>query len=354
MSKVSIVVPMYNSEDYLDDCLKTIQNQTYTDIEVLMMNDGSDDNTKNIALKYSETDKRFKYFEHSNMGQGLSRNRGIALAEGDYIAFADSDDIVDFEMVSQLVDKITQTNTDVVAGEIIHILLNGNKKVYRDYSSLRNKIVTEIEAEEFYRDYVFNGLYSPHPVAKLFKTSLLKENNIRFGDNKKMFAEDRYFRLISLLYIKSISFIDRPVYYYIQRDESHSRTIQPDVIKKQLHMAHEYETHGRSALTRQVSALVLFSGITRQIRNIIDSKSGYREFSNIINNYRKNSYFSNKLMDLYKFETYNLYLNKKRKYIILVVAYLEKMKLVKISNVFMYFVQWVKIKKQKAFSNNNE
>lgn len=346
MSKVSIIIPMFNSEEFLDECLNSIRNQSYKNIEVLMMNDGSKDNTKEIAQKFADTDKRFKYFEHPNMGQGLSRNRGIELSTGDYLLFVDADDYIHTDSVKLLLERIYETSTDVACGEMVRLQVDGTQKLYRSFDAIQDKVVTNINSEEFYREFIFTGDYSPHPVAKLFRASLIKKNNIVFADNKRVHAEDRYFQILSLLHIESISFIAEPVYYYIERPGSHSQTAQLNTLEKQLQMVKDYDEHVHSDLHSKVSSLMLFSGVLGQISNIVNAGSDYSTFKNIMENLRQDPYFKNKMLDLYNYKSYQLHSNKKLRYFVLAVSILEKLKLDKLSNRFIYLVQKTRIQAQ--------
>ena len=91
---ISVIVPVYNVEKYLEECLDSIQNQTFSNIEIILVNDGSSDNSKEICKKYCEQDNRFKLINQTNQGQSVARNTGVAASKGEFIAFVDSDDII--------------------------------------------------------------------------------------------------------------------------------------------------------------------------------------------------------------------------------------------------------------------
>ena len=109
---ISIIVPIYNAEKYLNKCIDSIINQTKKELEIILINDGSTDNSETIIKKYD--DKRIKYFKNKNQGIGKTRNFGIDKATGKYIMFLDSDDFFELDMVSNLIQKIDETNADVV------------------------------------------------------------------------------------------------------------------------------------------------------------------------------------------------------------------------------------------------
>ena len=110
---VSIIVPIYNTERYLAECLESIRKQTYTDIECILVNDGSTDASKKICKRFCELDSRFQLIDKNNEGVSKARNIGIEKATGKYIQFTDSDDILDICMIEKLVKKIKEDETEV-------------------------------------------------------------------------------------------------------------------------------------------------------------------------------------------------------------------------------------------------
>ncbi len=115
---VSIIVPVYNVEKYIEKCILSIINQTYTNLEIIIVNDGSLDHSENIIKEYISKDNRIKYIKRENGGLGAARNTGIENATGKYIAFVDSDDWIDPEMYSVLWQKAYECDADVVCCEI--------------------------------------------------------------------------------------------------------------------------------------------------------------------------------------------------------------------------------------------
>ena len=133
--KVSIIVPVYNTEEYLDRCIASIVRQTYINIEILLVNDGSTDSSGSICKKWAERDSRIVYIEQENAGQGIARTKGITRAQGEYIIFVDSDDFVELDLVSEAYKKISELAADVCVyshnkidncGQVYPTPLNGN------------------------------------------------------------------------------------------------------------------------------------------------------------------------------------------------------------------------------------
>lgn len=113
---ISVVVPIYNVEKYLRQCLDSIQNQTYQNFECLLINDGSPDNSADICREYVEKDSRFKYFEKENGGLSDARNYGIRQSKGSYLTFVDSDDWLENDALQQLYDALKKENADISIG----------------------------------------------------------------------------------------------------------------------------------------------------------------------------------------------------------------------------------------------
>ena len=112
--KVSIVVPIYNVESYLERCIQTLLNQTLKDIEIILIDDGSPDHCPQICNEYAQKDSRIKVIHKKNAGLGYARNSGLEIARGKYLAFVDSDDYVEANMYEILYNKIKDSNSDVV------------------------------------------------------------------------------------------------------------------------------------------------------------------------------------------------------------------------------------------------
>ena len=125
--KVSIIVPTYNVENYIEDCLDSLVNQTLQDIEIIVINDGSTDNTLENILKYSTKDKRIKVLYQKNAGPSAARNKGLEAATGEYVAFVDADDWISPNYMENLYREITQNNCDIAVSSVIRKGKHKNK-----------------------------------------------------------------------------------------------------------------------------------------------------------------------------------------------------------------------------------
>ena len=201
--KVSIIAPIYNSSKYLEKCLDSIINQTYPDIEIILINDGSTDNSLDIIKKYQEKNKNIILYNIENHGQGYARNLGIKKCQGDYIMFVDSDDYVDTDIVSKLIKNISDSE---VALCDMYEVINGHNNYYSSYHIFGN-------------DQISFMLSEPGPVAKLYKKDLLKE--ALFMEN--VYYEDLAFTPVVSLGVNKVSYVKEALYYYVQHEDSTMR-----------------------------------------------------------------------------------------------------------------------------------
>lgn len=208
MPKVSIIVPVYNVEKYIEKCLETLVNQTLQDIEIIIVNDGSKDNSKEIIKKYIEKyPEKIVYLEKENGGLSDARNFGIPYAKGEYIAFLDSDDYVELNMYEDMYKIAKDENSDMVECDFIWEYPNKSKvdigEIYHGKHEMLEKV----------RVVAWN---------KLIKKSILNETKIQFP--KGFRYEDVEFTYKLLPYLNTVSFLKKPCVHYIQRDNSISNT----------------------------------------------------------------------------------------------------------------------------------
>lgn len=210
--KISVIVPVYNVEQYLRDCLESLVNQSFSDIEVIIINDGSTDGCQEIIAEYNKYN-RFRIFHQENKGLGFTRNRGLELARGKYIAFLDSDDYLPNDAYEKMHDFAESTNADIVIGKVIRFNSH-SKKEYSPYGHEsvfcdNSPRVTNIEEIP---KIIHNGIVAN----KLFKRDLIKNNNIRFPIN--VHYEDTFFSLSAFNVSNNIGIIPDFVYYWRIRE----------------------------------------------------------------------------------------------------------------------------------------
>lgn len=213
MYKISVIIPVYNVERYLSKCLDSVCNQTLDDIEIICIDDGSTDNSLNILKEYSSKDSRIKIISKENGGQAVARNIGIERSQGEYVAFIDSDDFIEPTMLEKLYSASENSNLDISmckiatynnqTGEIKENVWYYMLGVFRDFEK---EIFTHKDTKEFTCNIAVT------PFNKIYKTSLLKENNIRFPEG--LIFEDEKFFYDVYLRAKKVAIIDEFLYYY--------------------------------------------------------------------------------------------------------------------------------------------
>lgn len=218
MSKlVSIIVPIYKVENYLKKCIDSIISQTYKNIEILLIDDGSPDDCGAICDEYAKKDKRIKVIHKKNGGLSDARNYGIEASRGDYIMFIDSDDYISKNMCKILLKNALENNADIVTCNFKEIYLNNIEKVNKQSQRERINVVSNIEA--IYKYFIKNDLDMNVVWNKIYKRNLFfGENKIRFPVGK--LHEDDYIVCKLYYYANKIVIINDVLYYYIRRFDS--------------------------------------------------------------------------------------------------------------------------------------
>ncbi|MBQ7141179.1 MAG: glycosyltransferase family 2 protein [Bacilli bacterium] len=226
MTKVSAIIPVYNSEQYLDKCIQSILNQTLKEFELIIINDGSTDNSHEIILKY-EDDERVKYFKRKNHGIGNTRNFGIDKATSEYICFIDSDDFIHESMFENMYNRCVNDNLDFLVCDYYHYLENSQSIQRFDIPSFENTTLNE--SPNLLLDINMG------PCNKFIKRELFDDKNMRFPENIKY--EDM--PLVVKLLDKSdlIGKINEPLCYFMVHDNSETTTMDERIfdIFKVLH-----------------------------------------------------------------------------------------------------------------------
>lgn len=204
MPKVSVIVPIYNVEKYLEKCINSLLSQTLKDIQIILVNDGSKDNSGNIAKEYEKNNKdRVIYVEKANGGLSDARNYGLKYATGNFIAFLDSDDYIEKNAYEEMYNKAIEEDADYVECDFIWEFPN-KTRVDKQYPYKNKK-----EMLSFVRVVAWN---------KLIKRQLITDNNLEFP--KGLRYEDVEFTYKLIPFINKFAYIDKPFIHYVQREGS--------------------------------------------------------------------------------------------------------------------------------------
>lgn len=215
MPKISIIVPVYNVEKYLKDCIESILNQTFKDFELILVNDGSTDNSLEICKYYKKIDSRILIIDKNNGGLSSARNAGLGIAKGDYIAFVDSDDYIHPQMYEILYHEIIKQKADVSMCDF--------KKVYElDRRLLEQKFITYKESHVLNNKEALSQLGEQNAVTyiiacnKLYASRVFED--IRFKD--RIVHEDEYIIHRVLYKLNKLVYVKEKLYFYLQREGS--------------------------------------------------------------------------------------------------------------------------------------
>lgn len=245
MPKISIIVPIYNSEEYLKECLNSLVNQTFKDIEIICVNDGSTDNSLEIVKHFAEKDSRIKVINQENKGQSAARNAGLKIASGEWITFIDSDDYIDLNTYER---ALTVSNVDVICFgiEVYGDNLYAARQADNDYYKIKYKNLVHLNNKI--------RIHTDVSVCdKLFRKEIIDNYGINFPEG--MHFEDAEFYWKYILCCKTANYIDKYFYHYRRREDSimhnafHKSGIAIEhlyIIKNLYHFTQKYDLYSQN------------------------------------------------------------------------------------------------------------
>lgn len=229
MPLVSVIIPTYNSKGTIKRCVLSVLNQTLTEIEIIIIDDGSVDDTQNVLAPLVKQDNRITVIQTEHAGQGLARNIGLKAARGKYIGFVDADDAICESMYENLLSKAEKHNADVAQCNIINVF---DESKYVPRLLKLNAVVNVDDRNKYFDKYLFEARHSFECCNKLIRNDFLKDNNILFKSNDEIFSEDLLFNLELAASLNTIVFTEEPCYCYYQYSDSHSKINNIEKIKK--------------------------------------------------------------------------------------------------------------------------
>lgn len=207
---VSVIIPVYNVEKYLEQCLDSIINQTLKDIEIICVDDGSTDRSLEILQEYKEKDNRIKVLTQKNLYAGVARNTGLKVATGKYLSFLDSDDFFELNMLEEMYNKAEKDNSDIVICGW-HNYDNNLQKVIKDFRISYKYVEKSPFSPYDFRKELFD-ICKPNPWTKLFRHQFFIDNNLYFEDC--ICCNDITCICLSMVLAKKISIVDKCFIYY--------------------------------------------------------------------------------------------------------------------------------------------
>lgn len=214
MVKISVIVPVYNSASYIRACLDSLVNQKFKDMEIIIVNDGSTDNSKEIINGYIEKNKFISLYSVTNHGQSYARNYGLSKATGEYISFVDSDDYVSLDLYYEINKKLKNNKYDIILFGYNAVDKDKNILFSKNYDFDNKNNVSDIE-------YL---LSDPCPWNKIYKKSFL--DKVKFKLPEGIIYEDYCYIPTLIKYNPCISYVDKNLYYYVYSDSSTMRNVE--------------------------------------------------------------------------------------------------------------------------------
>lgn len=213
MTKLSIIVPVYNVEKYLPKCLESLIKQTLNDIEIICVNDGSMDNSLAILKEFASKDSRIRIIDNQHQGVAKTRNTGIEQSTGEYIGFVDSDDYIDIDFFEKLYNSATKSNSDIAIASILK-----HKNFFNIYNAKYTKEETAITIQDKIKLCEDKKHFFFYAWNKIYHSGFIKENNIKFSEGQ--IYEDVMFAIKALYYSNKIISVYGTKYHYIEHENS--------------------------------------------------------------------------------------------------------------------------------------
>ena len=250
--KVSVIVPVYNAEKYLERCINSLKNQSLRDIEIILVDDSSTDSSPRICDIEAERDERIKVIHKVNEGAGMARNAALEVATGEYIGFVDCDDFIEPDMFKTLCEKAEEYESDLVMSGVLFV--DGN--MFSEQGHRKEKIYfdndTHFETDEELKELRMgivgalpeddeDSKYGMSIWKNLFRHDVIKQNNIVFQSEREMLSEDALFMVDYISCIKKATGIRNAFYNYCRNENSISKSYKRDRFEKSLVFVNEVE-----------------------------------------------------------------------------------------------------------------
>lgn len=234
--KVSVIIPVYNAEKYIIKCIKSLLSQTLHECEFIFINDGSEDNSRQIIESYQKLDNRIKLINQKNQGVSVARNTGLNMANGEYVGFVDADDYVDKDMYEVLYKSAKNNDCDVVVSNFESEL--GGHKIITNYSFPLNTVLKRNYIENELLPYFLKKDDLNTACSKIYKNKIIKVNNVSFPE-KIVLGEDGMFNIHFFSHASTMIYVDYTGYHYKEIVGSATRNISnKDYFKRALEVYH--------------------------------------------------------------------------------------------------------------------
>lgn len=304
MALVSIIIPVYNSELYLEKCLESVINQSLRDIEIIIINDGSTDNSRKIIEEYAENDKRIIFIDKPNGGQSSARNSGLVKATGEYISFIDSDDCVDENMIKGMYELCKNNECDIAICDynmIFEDKIQSNK--YNTFK-LSDEVINidSMTSFEYIKKYMRTYKHGNEVCTRMYRNALIKEKNILFEKNSTdgipEIGEDMFFNFKVALYANKVVSCKEAYYNYFIHNGSAMTSYKPNLLTRMISLLEKFycyliENDVESEAKIDLFIKDMFVSILKEEYVRYKRENRIKEFTEELNKLQKNNFVIN-------------------------------------------------------------
>ena len=270
-SKVSIIVPVFNIDKYLERCIQSLLQQTYKNYEIILVDDGSTDTSAKICDKYASQNKNITVIHKSNSGLGMARNTGIENASGDLIKFIDGDDYIEKNHLENLINLVNEKSADAVLCGYTRVFKNGSaqkhKHIYSGKTFEGSQIINNVIPKLCGKKPDKSDNIEMSVWGAIFRANLISDNNIKFVSEREFISEDLIFDLDYLKYANKISFSDDIGYNYCDNEGSLTTSYRADRFEKQKKL--------EKVVTEKVKSYGIYNLCEQRIYNTLISIARY-------------------------------------------------------------------------------
>lgn len=302
--KISIIIPVYNAEKYIKKCLDSVINQTYTNLEIILVDDGSQDNGGKICDEYSQKDKRIKILHKTNQGVSEARNSGINMVTGEYFYLLDADDFIDLDTINIFQKRAKETHSDILIGKLTKVDENGiivERGISFDKCRIEmNDLVKSKEKFKFF----FGKSYGACAGNKLYRFKFVESLNIKF-EKDIYFGEDLLFNLKLYINAPRIELINEQTYYYLRNRLSITYSYKKDLSDRYLDLVTNFynyaEKNNMIDGNQDLISYNSFTAIDNTYLNCFEySKNPFRESKREISKFKKSIIINSGIKNLAK------------------------------------------------------
>lgn len=296
---ITVIVPVYKVEKYLDQCIQSIVEQTYPNLEILLIDDGSPDRCPEMCEKWAMQDKRIRVVHKENQGLGLARNTGLEHATGEYVCYIDSDDYIDTNTISQAYDAMMRSDADLVVFGYCHVFPDG--RTVSSSVDLQKTIFTGREITDELLPWMIQTDRRKEPTCPfafsawsgMLRRSILEEYRIRFQSERQIISEDTLYLLELYSKLKVVALVPKPFYGYRVNPASLTKTYQKDRQRKNnAFLSQAMETVADQGYSEEISIRVamLYQGFSLEaMKHVMRMKKNYRETKSLLMDFLSDS-----------------------------------------------------------------